>query len=102
MPNPFLCHCHFLLGRSLQAQGRLEQARAAYGASLQLLPESGRTLERLGEVAEGEGDLALAAELYGQAATSRDPIPAAASRRAALLRRLGHDDDAGRRDPPRL
>jgi arylsulfatase A-like enzyme len=82
--HPFRAQGYFLLGESLREQGRADEAREAYAASLRLQPERGLTFLRLGEIAEREGDLERAARLYDRAAAARDPIPAAREKARAL------------------
>ena len=82
--DPSAAYTYLLLGNSLAEQGRLDEARGAYDASLAMDPARGKPLEHLGRVAEAEDDGEGAAEFYERAISARDPDTSAIWRLAAL------------------
>jgi tetratricopeptide (TPR) repeat protein len=77
---------HLSLGRALQDEGRLEEARSHYLAAIELEPQSGVALLNLGWIHELLGEMDRA-EAQFRAALERQPkLPAPHARLATLLR----------------
>jgi predicted O-linked N-acetylglucosamine transferase (SPINDLY family) len=88
---------HYMLGCSLQALGRLDDAIAAFRAALELDPAHAKTHNNLGVALEAAGDLGGAAQCY-QAAVDRDPAMAQALYNLGNVHaQLGQAEEAIRR-----
>jgi tetratricopeptide (TPR) repeat protein len=91
--DPDRAGAHLSLGRALQDEGHLEEARARYLAASERLPQSGAPLLNLGWLHELLGEMDQAESLF-RAALERQPrFPAPHARLATLLRGKLPDED---------
>jgi tetratricopeptide (TPR) repeat protein len=85
---------YHVLGSALEAQGRLDEAWAAFQEAARHDEASGEPLVGLGRVSEARGERARAAQLYEQAAARRGASAEALWRRAALYLEEGARGEA--------
>ena len=78
---------HALLGKLLQQEGRIDDARREYETALRIRPDLDRAQFDLGALLAGKGDLAGATPHLRSAANSTDPVLRALA--AQMIRDLG-------------
>jgi len=91
-----LAEARFNLGVTLEAQGRLGEARAEYERALQAKPSLRQASVNLGVLLERQGDAPGAAAVYRAVARDYPEDAVSRARLAALYRASGQVEDAGR------
>ncbi|HET8541817.1 MAG TPA: adventurous gliding motility TPR repeat lipoprotein GltE [Anaeromyxobacter sp.] len=91
-----VAEAHFNLGVTLEAQGKLGEARAAYERARASKPSLRQAAVNLGVLLEKQGDGSAAAAVYLQAARDFPEDAVSRERLAALYRASGQIDDAWR------
>ena len=91
-----LAEARFNLGVTLEAQGKLGDARAEYERALQARPSLRQASVNLGVLLEKQGDPAAAAAVYQQVARDFPEDATSRERLAALYRASGQTEDAWR------
>jgi tetratricopeptide (TPR) repeat protein len=91
--DPDRAGAHLSLGRALQDEGHLEQARARYLAADELQPHSGAPLLNLGWLHELLGEMDRAESAFRAALERQPKFPAPHARLAGLLRAKLPDED---------
>ncbi len=91
-----MAEARFNLGVSLEAQGKLGDARAEYDRARQEKPSLRQAWVNLGVLLEKQGDPAGAAALYQQVAKDFPEDAVSRERLAVLYRAAGQADDAAR------